>query len=131
MAVFMVVAYSYLLGACRVIGFRRVSYLEWLVVQVVDVVTVRWPGVARRQVAFFCFAKRKQPKKRRPCHPSNSRSLNLPGGAETRLALLITKESEPQTSTPLIRPADSDFGGAGRGQSQNQNYNLNDLRWMS
>jgi hypothetical protein len=24
------------------------------------------PGVARRQVTFFCFAKRKSPKKRRP-----------------------------------------------------------------
>ena len=25
-----------------------------------------WPGVARQQVTFFCFAKRKSPKKRRP-----------------------------------------------------------------
>jgi hypothetical protein len=30
--------------------------------------------------------------------------------------LLIFNVSEPQTSTPLIRPADSEFGGAERGK---------------
>jgi len=34
--------------------------------------------------------------------------------------LLIFNESEPQAPSPLIRPADSDFGGAGRGENQNQ-----------
>lgn len=30
------------------------------------------PGVARQQVSFFCFAKRKKPKKRRPAQLANA-----------------------------------------------------------
>ncbi len=37
-----------------------------MVVEVAAFGNGRWPGVARRLVTFFCFAKRKSPKKRRP-----------------------------------------------------------------
>jgi len=52
------------------------------------------PGVARRQVTFFCFAKRKSPKKRRPDGPGPLRcapgqpAVLAENGAELELAAL-------------------------------------------
>ena len=89
-------------------------------------------GVARRQVTFFCCAKRKVTKKKATLHPripevlpTTCRVSGLVDGyaksesagraaKELGLLLLIFKESRPQTPSPLIRPADSDFGGAER-----------------
>jgi len=52
------------------------------------------------------------------------RSLSLPSGRQrTRPAfavLILFFVSVTQTPLPLIRPTDSDFGGAERGESQNQ-----------
>ena len=40
---------------------------------------------------------------------------------------MIIKESEPQTSAPLIRPTDSDFGGAGREEEQSKDLVTREL----
>jgi len=52
-----------------------------------------WPGVARRPVTFFCFAKRKSPKKRRPAVWVPSLRCGQPalldyGGVSRKLASL-------------------------------------------
>jgi hypothetical protein len=66
---------------------------------------------------FFLRGQEKVTKKKATLHPRIPRSLNLPGGRRKLGSLyLIFKEGEPQTSAPLIRPADPAFGGPERGK---------------
>jgi hypothetical protein len=54
-------------GSCFLLGLGLISFLEVRSCSGFALfIEACWPGVARRQVTFFCFAKRKSPKKRRP-----------------------------------------------------------------
>ena len=77
-----------------------------------------WPGVARQQVTFFCFAKRKSPKKRRPYWLRPFASLRATCGARFRRGLAkfafgsdnaIPDPPEP----PLLGPARTGQSGTG------------------
>ena len=77
-----------------------------------------WPGVARRPVTFFCFAKRKSPKKRRPAVWVPSLRYGQPalldyGGGLAKLATLRFA----QTTPALIPPPSALLGPARTGQS--------------
>jgi len=63
--------------------------------------------------------KKSNQKKSTPPSPKSA-SAGRAGGEELSLLLLMFKEGRPQTPSPLIRPADADFGGAERGEGQNQ-----------
>ena len=60
------------------------------------------PGVARRQVTFFCVAKRKSPKKRRPDSLGPFASLRATCGARSKRGLTRTRLRLKQ-SRALIR----------------------------
>jgi len=66
---------------------------------------------------FFLCGQEKVTKKKATLPSPKPPKPESAGRAAQKLGSLIWmfKVSEPQTSTPLIRPADSDFGGAGRG----------------
>ena len=71
---------------------------------------VCWPGVARRQVTFFCFAKRKSPKKRRPDGPGPSASLQATCGARRKWGRALTRFAQTVArpdplSAALLGPA--------------------------
>ena len=84
------------------------------------------PGVARWQVSFFCFAAALMVNMPSIFHVTKdkatllipeTRSLNLRAGVvEFGPLLWELIESKPQTPSPLIRPADLDFGRTGRGE---------------
>ena len=79
---------------------------------------VCWPGVARRQVTFFCFAKRKSPKKRRPAVWVPPLRYGQPalldcGGGLAKLASL----RYAQTTRSLIPPPSALLGPARTGKS--------------
>ena len=78
-----------------------------------------WPGVARQQVTFFCFAKRKSPKKRRPAVWVPSLRYGQPalldyGGGLAKLATLRSA----QTTPALIPPPSALLGPARTGKSE-------------
>jgi len=80
-----------------------------------------WPGVARRQVTFFCFAKRKSPKKRRPCCLRPCASLRAPCGAQSSRG--PRKLASLKQRAALIRLAfrsSAQTEGVGSGKNQYQ-----------
>jgi hypothetical protein len=84
-----------------------------------------WPGVARRQVTFFCFAKRKSPKKRRPavwvpCATlrGNLRCSSQAGSKTTRFAQ--TSFCPDPLVSALLGPARTGQSGAGAGTNTNK-----------
>jgi len=71
--------------------------------------------------SYFLLLRQKKVTKEKATLPSpKPPKPESAGRAAQKLGSLfwIFKVSEPQTSTPLIRPSDSDFGGAGRGKGQ-------------
>ena len=87
-----------------------------------------WPGVARRPVTFFCFAKRKSPKKRRPAVrvPAlrfGQPAVLEPSGVSLELATLRFAQTiaipDPLASA-LLGPARTGQLGAGAGTNTNK-----------
>ncbi len=87
-----------------------------------------WPGVARRQVTFFCFAKRKSPKKRRPAVWVPSLRFGQPAvleasGVSLELATLRfaqTIASPDPLASALLGPARTGQSEAGTKYQRNQ-----------
>jgi hypothetical protein len=78
-----------------------------------------WPGIARQQVTFFCFAKRKSPKKRRPavwvpCASlrGNLRCSTTAGSRANSPSAQTSAIPDPPTSA-LLGPARTGQSGAG------------------
>ena len=76
-----------------------------------------WPGVARRPVTFFCFAKRKSPKKRRPAVWVPALRYGQPAVLEPSGVRLNSLRSDNAGPDPLVSallgPARTGQSGAG------------------
>ena len=76
-----------------------------------------WPGVARRQVTFLLLRQKKSnQRKGDPTSPNSPKYESAGRAAKNSACFWMFKESRPQAPSPLIRPADPDFGGAERGK---------------
>jgi hypothetical protein len=73
-----------------------------------------WPGVARQQVTFFCFAKRKSPKKRRPAVWVPTLRYGQPAVLEPSGVRLNSLRSDNAGPDPLVSAL---LGPARTGQS--------------
>jgi len=76
-----------------------------------------WPGIARQQVTFFCFAKRKSPKKRRPAVWVPALRYGQPAVLEPSGVRLNSLRSDNAGPDPLVSallgPARTGQSGAG------------------
>src|SRR6188474_1039671 len=91
-----------------------------------------WPGIARQQVTFFCFAKRKSPKKRRPAVWVPALRSGQPvvldsGGVSRKLASL--RQARSLIRLRLRSSAQPGRGKRERGQNTKKTKTNKDSPW--